>query len=241
MKTHIGVLWAGVFALGLAGSAQAALESRLGGQAVYDTILDITWTADANLAATNSFGLQLGGGLGTHPSDNSPTPAGGVIMPDGRMNWPGALFWIDAMNGASYLGVSDWRLPTALNQDGTGPCGPAFSCTGSEMGHMFYNNLSGTAGFSVLNSSDPDLALFSNLQSNGYWSETESAADLTRAWVFPFHNGRQTTLLKDGRGGMIFAWAVRPGDIAAVPEPTSLVFVGTVLGGLLGVGWRRRR
>ena len=37
--------------------ANAALFSRLGGQAVYNDVLDITWLADANLAASSTFGV----------------------------------------------------------------------------------------------------------------------------------------------------------------------------------------
>jgi len=42
--------------LGQASTADAALFSRLGGQAVYDDDLDITWLADADLSVTNDFG-----------------------------------------------------------------------------------------------------------------------------------------------------------------------------------------
>ena len=81
---------------GLATTAQATLISRLGGQAYYDTVLDITWLANANLAASNTFGVS---GIST----------------DGKMTWntaTGAGGWIEGMNNVSYLGFSDWRLPT---------------------------------------------------------------------------------------------------------------------------------
>jgi len=56
MKMRMGVLWAGVLALGLAAPAQAALFDR-GGGLIYDDVLDITWLQDANLAASNTFGV----------------------------------------------------------------------------------------------------------------------------------------------------------------------------------------
>ena len=45
-------------------AANAALISRLDGQAYYDDVLDITWLTNANLAGTNSFGVDgVNGGL----------------------------------------------------------------------------------------------------------------------------------------------------------------------------------
>ena len=38
--------------------ANAALVTRLSGQAVYDTDLNVTWIADANLAESNTFGVD---------------------------------------------------------------------------------------------------------------------------------------------------------------------------------------
>ena len=36
-------------------SANAALVSRLGGAAAYDTVLDITWVTDASLSGANTW------------------------------------------------------------------------------------------------------------------------------------------------------------------------------------------
>ena len=54
-----------VVALNATAVANAALVSRLNGQAIYDTDLNITWLADANLAATDSFGVA---GIGAFSS-----------------------------------------------------------------------------------------------------------------------------------------------------------------------------
>jgi hypothetical protein len=240
MKTTAGVWWAGVVALGLAVPAQAALQGRLpataGGmdyQAYYDTVLDLTWVADANLAVTNTFGLATNANLGPYPGD--PSGVVGFIDAGGVMTWPGARFWIDAMNAADYLGISNWRLPAALNPDGTGPCF-GYDCTGSEMGYMYYTNLGNIAypgaGWGLANT-----APFANLQSNGYWSGTEYGPNPIFAWDFLFYYGDQSV---DGKLSGFDAWAVRPGDVA-VPEPASLGLVATTVGGLLGWGWRRRR
>ncbi len=121
--------------------AHAALTSALGGQVVNDTDLNITWLANANLAASNTFGVS-------------------GINAAGWMSWDTAQSWIGAMNAANYLGFNDWRLPTTLQPDAScsyqasGYVGN-YNCTGSEMGHLFYNELGGTAGSSILTSSDP--------------------------------------------------------------------------------------
>lgn len=49
-------LCAGIFSLGLVVSmANAALESRLNGHAFYDTDLNITWAADANINGSHNW------------------------------------------------------------------------------------------------------------------------------------------------------------------------------------------
>ena len=137
--------------LGLCGMAQAVpvtgqgtWETTLQGrdldgdpttyEAYYDTVLDITWLADAKLGESNTFGLATDTDLGTYPQDSSSVH--GLIGPDGTMNWPGARFLIDAMNasngGAGYLGFSDWRLPTIVD---TGSPGCDFSYSGTDCGY----------------------------------------------------------------------------------------------------------
>jgi hypothetical protein len=71
----------------------ATLISRLGGQAYYDDVLDITWQTNANLADSMTFGV-------------------GGISASGPMSWYSASSWIAAMNTANYLGFGDWHLPT---------------------------------------------------------------------------------------------------------------------------------
>ena len=204
-------------------TANAALVSRLGGQAVYDTDLDITWIADANLAASNTFGT-----------------AG--ISPNGPMTWATANTWIGNMNAANYLGFNDWRLPTTLVPDAS--CitiiSSGFSCTGSEMGHLFYTEFGATAGNSVMSTSNPaDLARFTNVQPSLYWS-AEYAPNPVFAWSFNFNNGYQGPLSK---GYDFYVWAVRLGDVgvSTVPIPAAVWLFGSGLMGLLGVARCNRR
>jgi hypothetical protein len=158
------------------------LITRLNGQAVYDSDRNITWLANANLAASNKYGVP-------------------GIDPNGNMTWAEAQSWIAAMNAANYLGYSDWRLPTSDNCQG-------YNCTESELGHLFYSELGGTAGSPLSASDDPDVALFSNILFETYWTNTDYAPDPSNAWHFT-GDGFQNF---DDKASGHFAWPVRDGD-----------------------------
>jgi hypothetical protein len=151
----------------------------------------------------------------------------GVMTWDNAMTWASNLSYYDSVRNVTY---TDWRLPTSDTCFG-------LNCTGSEMGHLFYTELGGTAGSSILSSTDPDLALFTNVQSSYYWSGTENAPDTNYAWFFGFVLGHQTANNKSGTG---YAWAVRPGDVAAVPVPAAVWLFGSGLLGLAGIAQRQR-
>ncbi len=210
MKRRItGIFCAGFILLSVSSPVIAKLISRLDGEAVYDTDLNITWLADSN-AATGS--VYDDGSPSIGHDNSSPT--------DGRMTWLKATQWADSLTVG---GFSDWRLPTS------DPNCIKFNCTGSEMGHLFYDELSGTENSSILNSADPDLALFSINTKTHYWSTATDRSTLPNhiAGLFVFSNGEQLYVPKDHEWS---AWAVRSGDVINLPEPVTFWLVG---GGLL--------
>ncbi len=90
----LGAVCVGLFSLGLVSTVDAALVSRLGGLAYYDTVLNITWLQDANYANTTGYG----------PADF-----------EGKMDWADANAWAA---GLSIAGVGGWRLPDTAPVDG---------------------------------------------------------------------------------------------------------------------------
>lgn len=207
------ILWAAGLLLSFnALTAQASLFDR-GSGLIYDDVSNITWLANASLAATNTFGVT-------------------GIDADGRMTWDTAQSWIAGMDAANYLGYSDWRLPTTI------PAIEGYSQTSSELGHLFYSELGGTSGISIAASHNTDYALFSNVNSSlVYWSGTEYTGDpAARAWFFTAFIGYQNHNTKDTP---FYAWAVRPGDVSAVPVPGAIWLFSSGLLGLLGFKKRK--
>ena len=148
---------------------------------------------------------------------------------NGPMTWDQANTWAANLN---VDGITGWRLPTALNADGSGPC-EGVNCTGSELGHLFYNELGGMANHSILTTHNANFNLFSNIQGWVYWSGTEYGPNL--AWAFLTVLGRQGYCNK---GYCDSGWAVHDGDVPAVPEPEewAMMLVGSGL-----ISWQLRR
>lgn len=213
MKTVILCLFVVLFVFSLQAKAELIVRGTdsLGYQLIYDSDLNITWYDY------------------THSGQ---TPWGDIWQ--NQVNWANNLI----VSGGDLVGVyDDWRLPTALNQDGTGPCDGYFTpCTGSEMGHLFYTELGNI--FNLTDNSLSNKGDFLNLQPYVYWSGTKYFPDIGAAWYFYFSNGKQSHAIYNDN---LFAIAVRPGDVTVVPEPVSMILFITGGGLLAGRRYFKRR
>jgi len=170
--------------------------------------------------AANAALVDRGGGL-IYDQDLNITwlanaNVNGLMTWDTAMTWASNLSYYDSVRNVTY---TDWRLPTSDT------CG-GYNCTGSEMGHLFYTELGGVAGTSIATTHNANYNLFQNVQSYFYWSGTEYAPDTDYAWIFDFNGGYQDVGVKNDD---FYAWAVRPGDVAAVPEPAAMWLFGSGL------------
>ena len=220
MRNKIAAASLLVGGLSFASVGQAELQERLGGLAYYDTVLDITWLADANYAATSGYSA------------------------DGLMTWYEAQTWVAQLEVA---GVTGWRLPTlnpvngiAINYnyttDGSSDFGRNISrqgtiyagTTASEMAHLFYSTLGnvsdyapdgtfdgGCSGQPCLTNTGP----FTNVQIRPYWYGVDyepPSGSLVSAFAISPASLSQGGVPKDTPD---YAWAVRDGDVAS-PAPT---------------------
>lgn len=174
--------------------ANASLTLSADGQTVYDS-QGVTWLANANSAATLTFGLPYCSGL------NNFTDC--VNHSSGSMNYASAQLWVTLMNRYNkigYLGHNNWQLPATqtmtagCTSTGTNSASFAYNCTGSAMGSLYYNGLGLAAPSSnVAPTQDKvptqgQLDFFTDLQPNLYWTAT-AAGGGDGFHTFSFANG----------------------------------------------------
>ncbi len=181
---------------------------------IYDDVLQITWLADATLATSETFGIDL-----------SPQARGA-----GTMSWDKAQEWLSAMNasnsGDGYLGFTGWRLPNAdVNGDdaikscktvGVGES----ACRDNEMAYNFYYNLRGEFGNDLSGDQGPFFNIQGNLSSTSqYWTNTIFTADVDYWWEFNFIGGAQNGAFGNTN---LSAWVVHDSAIGVCQESCRL-------------------
>ena len=230
----------------LSGAVQAALVDR-GGGLIYDTALNVTWLADANYAKTSGY------------------HANGQMTWDQATTWASNLSFYDSVRKVTY---TDWRLPNTgpvngvsmtpepfpggyvSSWDGSTDVGHNISAPGSafpgskgsEMAYLFYNGLGNKGSYDVNGVYQPVSGLintgpFSNFRPYFYWSGTEYAFDTGNAWSFSSDGSQKW---KNKSLLPMYALAVRPGDVAAVPVPAAVWLLGSGLIGLAGITRKRK-
>ena len=205
--------------------------------AYYDTVLDITWAADADIngfmfwddANAWAAGLTLGGVSGWRLPTVSPID--------------GTTFDTTFSNNAT----TDSGFAHTTTDDTDGGWRDVSNTPVSEMGHMFYVNF-GNLGECTPDDGDPSSCVtqpgwgltntgpFSDLDFERYWAGTEF--DSLDAWGFFFGFGDQGISFKNNFHP---AWAVRDGDVPpVVPIPAAVWLFASGLLGLAGFARRKK-
>lgn len=246
MKRFLSILFVSATIGLVAVPADATLFNR-GGGLIYDSDLNITWLQDANYAYTSGY------------------DADGRMTWYDAMTWADSLVYggFSDWRLPKALAVNQSYYPFSFD----GSTGYGYNVTtGSEMGHLYYTELGNNGALATDGTDSPpgwglkNTRPFTNLQPYEYWSGTEST-DTNWAWDFSFYSGGQFADPKaydDLYGVDIFefyAMAVRSGDperergdhyrggtggsgIAAVPEPGTMMLLGSCVAGL--VAFRKR-
>ena len=156
--------------------------------------------------------------------------------------WASNLNYFDSARNVTW---TDWRLPKGVDT-GLPGCDYAYSNTDcgfnvklqdsgkvlNELAYMFYINLDNKAYMDTAGNSHQsgwglqNFGPFINLRPESYWLWVELRPGESSSWHFNMSDGAQVT----GSVGTLRAWAVRDGDVAAVPEPDTWAMLLAGLG-----------
>lgn len=236
---------------------EAALHDR-GVGLIYDDVLNVTWSQDANPAGT----LGLGG---VWP------PFTGAVK--GYMNYNDAKDFINTLNQSRYLGFDDWRLPNTSPLNGIefvfgdilfgcegvicdigynigAPGTPYQGSTASELAYMFHTNLSnqsmelpdGSVNTTTCSHDEPyclsNAGPFVNLIPGKYWSGQFAPVPVSTGpsgdyFVYLFSYGSQSYEQPNSVG---LVWPVRDGDVGATRLVAHAVPIHPSVIGIMSIG-----
>ena len=162
---------------------------------IYDSNQNLTWLQDANYAKTSGYDS------------------------DGLMDWDAATNWVGNL---TYQGYDDWRLPGLEIVSHM----PGFNLILSEI--LFGPSAPDTTGgcfqspvYGGFHCTTPGPSPFINIYPALFWYGIEDGGS---AWASDFGGFLYPTTLYP-KSELFQAWAVREGDVAAVPEPASLMLI----------------
>ena len=251
-------LLAGLLGLTLSSAALASLQGRdvdgvaaNGFEAYYDTVLNITWLADANYAQTSGS------------------------VSGGKLTWDAANSWAQ---GLSYFGITGWRLPhfepvngvsvsARSTLDGSTDAAYNIDSSSNELAYMYYTNLGllapvtpdwqfrtsyGLANGSVQVIPGVPGGKIVNLNSDFYWSNVAFSQDPAKAWGLWTKGSFAGYHAPDAKTYDHFAWAVHDGDpfkvdvvtsTPTVSEPSTgwLIMAGLGMGAYITRGRKKAR
>jgi hypothetical protein len=196
---------------------------------VHDPVWHVSWLANANLAATQSYGLP--------------------VNPNGTMDYKTACLWVQHLNADPTYRLSGpsshWQLPVTPHVDAscgsTGPGNPGCSsqpsgmnsfginCSGSPVGNLFYNRLArliaaANGGFVYSGSVAPSgmsnaMSPFTNLQPSLYWAYSNDLDSNNRGSAQSFTFGIDSTFGNTISDNFLHVLPMVRGFIGSPPAP----------------------
>lgn len=205
-------------------------NSSNGFEAYFDKALNVTWLANGNYALSVGVGDR------------------------GVMYSSEARAWAESV---TVHGISGWRLPQVIDTGSVGcdwsfagpECGYNIATDQSELAHMFHVTLGNASRYDSMGVLQPaSLSLnwgpFGPIGDPSFGHQYHAMSNRVpdpeafSGWIFDMRYGNQDTWDVGTAYGLV--WLVRSGDVAAVPEASSVMML---LGGVAvaAVAFRRRR